>query len=163
MDIAGGVSSLADTGRITIERVADHQTRKTLEFSYDETSRNSPLQDGDIVRVFSIVPGFQDTVTLRGNIANPGRYPWKSGMRIRDLIPNPDALLTRRYWLDRAAIGNGQATEYPIAPMIRCLPAAATPNNANSPNWQPTYPTSETQKTGNQAPAELASGSSPSV
>jgi len=83
MDIAGGVSSLADTGRITIERVADHQTRKTLEFSYDETSRNSPLQDGDIVRVFSIVPGFQDTVTLRGNIANPGRYPWKSGMRIR--------------------------------------------------------------------------------
>lgn len=163
MDIAGGVSSLADTGRITIERVADHQTRKTLEFSYDETSRNSPLQDGDIVRVFSIVPSFQDTVTLRGNIANPGRYPWKSGMRIRDLIPNPDALLTRRYWLDRAAIGNGQATEYPIAPMIRCLPAAPTPNSANSPNLQGTNTTSETQKTGGQASAELAAGNPPSV
>src|SRR5690348_3342491 len=91
IEIAGGLSSLADTGRITIERLVNHQARKTLEFPYDDTSRSMPLQDGDIVRVLSIVPSFQDTVTLRGNIANPGRYPWKPGMRIRDLIPNADA------------------------------------------------------------------------
>lgn len=124
---AGGMSSLANTGRITIERLVDHQSRKTLEFPYDDASRATPLQDGDIVRVFSIVPSFQDTVTLRGNVANPGRYPWKPGMRVRNLIPNAEALLTRRYWLDRAAIGNGRATEYPIGPRslteVRCLPA----------------------------------------
>lgn len=126
---AGGLSSLADTGRITIERLVDHQSRKTLEFPYDESSRSMPLQDGDIVRVFSIVPSFQDTVTLRGNVANPGRYPWKPGMRIRDLIPNADALLTRRYWLDRAAIGNGLATEYPLGQrpnIVRCLPTTGS-------------------------------------
>src|SRR6202008_1305084 len=111
IEMAGGMSSLADAGRITIERVADHQSRTTLEFPYDDTSRAQPLQDGDIVRVLSIVPSFQDTVTLRGNVANPGRYPWKSGMRIRDLIPNAEALLTRKYWLDRAAIGEGHSTE----------------------------------------------------
>ena len=57
--------------------------------------------------MFSIVPRFEDTVTLRGNVANPGRYPWKPGMRIRDLIPDAQSLLTRRYWRNRAAIVNG--------------------------------------------------------
>jgi protein involved in polysaccharide export with SLBB domain len=123
IEIAGGFSSLADTGKITIERVVEHQARQTLEFPYGDNSHAFSLQDGDIVRVLSIVPSFQDTVTLRGNVANPGRYPWKPGMRIRDLIPSPQALLTRRYWLDRAAIGNGHATEYPIGPIVRCLPA----------------------------------------
>jgi len=66
------------------------------------------------VRVFSIVPRFEDTVTLRGNVANPGRYSWKPGMRVRDLLPNAQALLTRNYWRNRAAIVNGRATEYPV-------------------------------------------------
>jgi protein involved in polysaccharide export with SLBB domain len=135
IEIAGGMSSLADTGRITIERLVDHQSRKTLEFPYDDASRRMPLQDGDVVRVFSIVPSFQDTVTLRGNVANPGRYPWKPGMRVRDLIPNSDALLTRRYWLDRAAIGSGLATEYPIGqtrPVVRCLPTTNATNPAST-------------------------------
>ena len=140
IEIAGGLSSLADTGRITIERLVNHQTRKTLEFAYDDTSRSMPLQDADVVRVLSIVPSFQDTVTLRGNIANPGRYPWKPGMRIRDLIPNADALLTRRYWLDRAAIGNGLATEYPIGArtgIVRCLPTSTTGGTNAAGTQQP--------------------------
>jgi protein involved in polysaccharide export with SLBB domain len=142
MEIAGGMSSLADTGRITVERLADHQARKTLEFPYDEQSRALPVQDGDIVRVFSLVPSFQDTVTLRGNVANPGRYPWKQGMRIRDLIPNPEELLTRRYWLDRAAIGNGHATEYPVRPgfNVWCLPAGPPSNATSTSATQPVTP-----------------------
>jgi protein involved in polysaccharide export with SLBB domain len=137
IEVAGGMSSLADTGKITIDRLIDHQSRRTMVFPYDDSSRSMPLQDADIVRVFSIVPSFQDTVTLRGNVANPGRYPWKPGMRLRDLIPNANALLTRRYWLDRAAIGNGQATEYPLAQnrqtVVRCSPSTV-PNTSNPAN-----------------------------
>ena len=155
IEIAGGLSSLADTSKITIDRLVDHQSRKTLEFHYDEQSRAVALQDADIVRVLSIVPSFQDTVNLRGNVANPGRYPWKAGMRVGDLIPNAEALLTRRYWLDRAAIGNGRATEYPVQPQrprtFRCLPGRqpasgvnpsggapsnATPNSSATPDFQ---------------------------
>jgi protein involved in polysaccharide export with SLBB domain len=153
IEIAGGFSSLADIGKITIERVAEHQARQTLEFSYGDSSRTFPLQDGDVVRVLSIVPSFQDTVTLRGNVANPGRYPWKAGMRIRDLIPSPEALLTRRYWLDRAAIGNGHSTEYPVGPAVRCLPAAQTstqpsaPANATTSSSQSGSATAESQPT----------------
>ncbi len=131
IEIAGDLSTVADTSKITIERFADHQSRKTLEFPYDEQSRTLPLEDGDIVRVFSIVPRFQDTVTLRGNVSNPGRYPWKPGLRVRDLIPGPQALLTRRYWRDRAAIVSGRATEYPVR-------NEHPQNNRSGSNQQPT-------------------------
>jgi protein involved in polysaccharide export with SLBB domain len=116
IEVAGDLSTVADTSKVLIDRFVEHQARKTLEFPYDEQSRATLLKDGDIVRVFSIVPRFEDTVTLRGNVANPGRYPWKQGMRVRDLIPNAQALLTRRYWRNRAAIINGRATEYPVVP-----------------------------------------------
>ena len=114
IEMAGDLSTVADTNKITIDRVVDHSARKTQEFPYDEQSRAEILKDGDIVRVFSIVPRFVDTVTLRGHVANPGRYQWKPGMRIRDLIPDSQALLTRNYWRDRAAVVNGRATEYPV-------------------------------------------------
>ena len=145
IEIAGGMSSLADTSKITIDRLVDHRSRKTLELPYDEQSRAQTLQDGDIVRVFSLVPSFQDTVTLRGSVANPGRYPWKPGMRVSDLIPNAEALLTRRYWLDRAAIGNGRATEYPVQPprppTFRCLPSRQPANGVNPSGITPSNAT----------------------
>ena len=47
----------------------------------------TPLADGDLVRVFSIVPLYEKTVTLRGNMANQGRFAWHPGMRISELIP----------------------------------------------------------------------------
>lgn len=127
IEIAGDLSTVADTNKITVDRFTNHQARQTLEFPYDDQSRALPLKDGDIVRVFSIVPRFEETVTLRGNVANPGRYPWKPGMRVRDLIPNAQALLTRRYWRDRAAIVNGRATEYPV----RRQPQPANGTNRN--------------------------------
>jgi protein involved in polysaccharide export with SLBB domain len=137
IETAGDMSTVADTSKIIIDRFVDHQGRQTLEFPYDEQSRTQPLKDGDIVHVFSIVPRFENTVTLRGNVANPGRYPWKPGMRVRDLIPDAQALLTRQYWRNRAAIVNGKATEYPV----RTPPAQ---NSRNNPNQQ--------QQTNNIAP-----------
>jgi protein involved in polysaccharide export with SLBB domain len=123
IEIAGDLSTLADTNKITVDRLVDHEARKTLEFPYDDQARTLPLRDGDIIRVFSIISRFEDTVTLRGHVANPGRYPWKPDMRIRDLIPDAQALLTRRYWLDRASMVNGRATEYPLRPKtVPCIP-----------------------------------------
>jgi protein involved in polysaccharide export with SLBB domain len=114
IETAGGLSTVADASKVTVERIGDVHLRTVLEFPLDAQSRALPLKDGDIVRVFSIVPAFSNAVTLRGNVVNPGRYPWKAGMRVRDLIPNAQALLTRPYWLGRAALTNGRSTEYPI-------------------------------------------------
>ena len=151
VEIAGDLSTVADTNKITIDRFVEHHARQTLEFPYDAQSRAESLKDGDIVRVFSIVPRFVDTVTLRGNVANPGRYPWKPGMRIRDLIPDSQALLTRNYWRDRAAVVNGRATEYPIRspqptyttrPEYQQQPGGITPIPAATPQSQ--YPQANT-------------------
>ena len=154
IEIAGDLSTVADTNKITVDRFVDHQARKTLEFPYDAQSRALPLQDGDIVRVFSIVPRFEDTVTLRGNVANPGRYPWKPGMRISDLIPNAQALLTRRYWRNRAAIVNGRATEYPV----QTTPPSS---NRSTSNQQPANGTALTGTATPGAPDSAQNPNSP--
>lgn len=114
IEVAGGLSTVADSNKVIVERISDTKVRSVLEFPLDEQARALPLRDGDIVRVLSIVPRFHDAVTLRGNVVNPGRYPWKAGMRVRDLIPNAQALITRSYWMDRAAITDARSTEYPV-------------------------------------------------
>src|SRR5246127_587026 len=138
IEVAGDLSTVADTSKVMIDRFVDHEARKTLEFPYDDQSRALLLKDGDIVRVFSIIPRFEDTVTLRGNVANPGRYPWKPGMRVRDLIPNAQALLTRRYWRNRAAIINGRGTEYPVVPNRSSPGSNQQPGQGTSPGRNPT-------------------------
>ena len=47
----------------------------------------------------------EKTVILRGNTANPGRFAWHPGMRVSDLIPDKDSLITRNYWWKRAQLG----------------------------------------------------------
>ena len=56
------------------------------------------MKDGDLVNVTPLSPKFENAVTLRGNVASPGRYPWHQGMRISDLIPSREFLVTRDYW-----------------------------------------------------------------
>jgi polysaccharide export outer membrane protein len=96
--MAGGLTSLATMESGELERIDNSGQRNVIEIHFDAAGLKVPLADGDILRVLSIVPRFDNAVTLRGNVANPGRYPWHAGMRITDLIPNKDALLTRNYW-----------------------------------------------------------------
>ncbi len=110
LETGGGLSTMADSSRILLERIAEHRTRTVREVTAAE--RSLPLQDGDVVRVASIVPSHEHVVTLRGNVANPGRYPWKPGLRISDLIPDRRSLLTRNYWLAESRLVDGRATEY---------------------------------------------------
>jgi polysaccharide export outer membrane protein len=132
IEIAGGLSTVADSSKITVERFGEDKMRSVLEFPLDEQSRVLPLNDGDIVRVFSVVPRFANAVTLRGNVVNPGRYPWKPGMRVRDLIPNAQALLTRPYWLGRAGMTDGRSTEYPVLPMPPTQKDTSTPGSSET-------------------------------
>lgn len=102
---AGGPSTTASDSRISIERIDAHQARSAMDVAFDTQGLATTLRQGDILRVFSIVPMYQKTVTLRGYVANPGRFAWHSGMRISDLIPDRAALLSRDYWWHRAQLG----------------------------------------------------------
>ncbi len=102
---AGGASVIAAQARISIERIDDHRDRSTMEVAWDQTGLATVLTSGDLIRVFSIVPMYQKTVTLRGNTANQGRFAWHAGMRLSDLIPDKESLVTRNYWWKRAQLG----------------------------------------------------------
>ena len=98
---AGGLATTAQGQKVTLERIEDRKVRKVEEFPLDYGGLARGVRDGDLLTVYSLVPRFDDTVTLRGNVAQPGRFPWREGMRVRDLIPNKEALLSREYWLRR--------------------------------------------------------------
>jgi protein involved in polysaccharide export with SLBB domain len=98
LSMAGGLTSLARLGSGELERIDSSGGRHVIEVHFDEAGLKMPLADGDILRVLAIVPRFDNAVTLRGNVANPGRYAWRAGMRVTDLIPNKESLLTRSYW-----------------------------------------------------------------
>lgn len=104
LDMAGGVTSVAATASVRLERVYEHSMLSVRDVNMAQMS-GVPLQNGDIVSVTSIIDRFRDAVTLRGNVANPGRYVWRPGMRISDLIPNKEALITRGYWRKRNELG----------------------------------------------------------
>jgi protein involved in polysaccharide export with SLBB domain len=96
--LAGGMTSLASIERAVIERVENHSSRTVTEFSLDTQGQARQLNDGDILRVFPLSPKFANAVTLRGNVAVPGLYSWREGMRVSDLIPSRSMLITRDYW-----------------------------------------------------------------
>ena len=95
---AGGMTSLADSEKAVLERIENHRSRTMKEFALDAEGQQQSLRDGDLLRVFPLSPKISNAVTLRGNVADPGLYPWKGGMRVSDLIPNRDSLITRNYW-----------------------------------------------------------------
>ena len=98
IEMAGGLASTADGQKAVVERIEKHNTRVVEEFPLDDRGSGRDLKDGDLVRIYALSPRFENSVTLRGNVARPGRKEWHSGMRLRDLIPNQDALITRNYW-----------------------------------------------------------------
>lgn len=95
---AGGLTSLAGAERVLLERIENHSSRRVEEFPLDGSGFARLLQDGDLLRIFPLSPRFENAVTLRGNVAQPGRYVWKEGMRVSDLIPSRDFLITRDFW-----------------------------------------------------------------
>jgi protein involved in polysaccharide export with SLBB domain len=98
LESAGGLTSLAAAQRVQVERIENRSIRRIEEFALDELGLDRPLKDGDLLRTFQLSPKFENAITLRGNVATPGRYVWREGMRISDLIPSRDSLITREYW-----------------------------------------------------------------
>lgn len=101
LDDAGGLSSVASGKRAIVERVDQHAALQSNDIELNAEGLAKRLQDGDIIRLLPLVPRFENTVTLRGNVADPVRLPWHEGMRISDALPDKEALLTRNYWAER--------------------------------------------------------------
>lgn len=97
---AGGTPVLTNPNKVLVERIEPARSpaaRYVEEFRLDEDGLQRSLRDGDVVTLLPISPQFANAVTLKGAVAQPLRYAHKPGMRIRDLIPNKDALVTPEF------------------------------------------------------------------
>ena len=103
--LAGGRTNVAVGSRIRLDRVFEGATRSIVDVNLAQ-GQNPPVADGDILTVSSIQDQYKGAVTLRGNVAAPGRYVWRPGLRIMDVVPTAAQLITRDYYLRRNAEGN---------------------------------------------------------
>lgn len=101
LQLGGGLSTLTTPQKALLERVAPQQNlpRQVQEIVLNAQGLQQTLQDGDVLTLFGISPQFANAVTLRGNVAAPLRYSFNSGMRISDLIPEPQALIQSDYFV----------------------------------------------------------------
>ena len=98
--MAGGVSVAAALGEVKVERIEAHERRVVLDTKLGPTtaqasqmtvSQVAALQpfavlDGDRVTIAPILPYSDSAVYLQGHVYRPGRYAFKEGMKITDLI-----------------------------------------------------------------------------
>jgi protein involved in polysaccharide export with SLBB domain len=105
LKFAGGLASTASLLRASLERLDEHTNRTVLDVPLQGAGLATPLQQADLIRVLPISAQFQNTVTLRGNVAEPGRFSWHPGMRLSDIIPDSQSLIVRDYWERRNRLG----------------------------------------------------------
>lgn len=100
LGLSGGLPALTSTRKALLERIAPEKNppRQVQDITLDAEGLRQPLRDGDVLTLLGISPAFGNAVTLQGTVAAPLRYGWFEGMRILDLIPERDALITADYY-----------------------------------------------------------------
>jgi protein involved in polysaccharide export with SLBB domain len=102
--MAGGVGAFGYAQRIQVERVENHARRVMLDLNFNQASPPVfGVADGDLVKVFSVLPEQKNVVKLEGNVNRPGSYEWRSGMRVADLVRQGQGVRDRTY-LDYALL-----------------------------------------------------------
>lgn len=97
IEMAGGLTCVAFTGRVQMQRIEDHHLRATFDGDLIDVEKvpekNLLLQDGDVARI-SAVADIAKTVRISGAVIYPGEYGVKPGVtRVRDVIALAGGLL----------------------------------------------------------------------
>ena len=99
--LGGGVPALASAQKALVERIDPLQPRaprQVQELVLNASGLAQSLADGDVLTLLPISPAFANAVTLQGTVALPLRHAWRTGMRVQDLIPDREALITPDYY-----------------------------------------------------------------
>jgi polysaccharide biosynthesis/export protein len=92
LELAGGILPAAALQHVEVQRLEAHETRTmlSLNLSPDSTASSQlaafKVQDGDEIHIFPIAPYNEDTVYLQGHVLRPGRYSFRKGMKLKDII-----------------------------------------------------------------------------
>ena len=101
LELAGGILPTAALRHIEVQRVEAHEKRTmlTLDLTGDNAQTiNQQLQsfqvrDGDQIHIFPIAAYNEDSIYLQGHVLRPGRYSFKPGMKLTDLVSSYNDML----------------------------------------------------------------------
>ena len=119
LDLAGGVPVTGELGKIRVERIQAHQHKEMLSVdipkggdikAIEAAIRKFPIQDGDRITITPILPRSDQTIYLQGHVFRPGKYPYRDGLRVTDVIGSFDDLLPEP--ADRAEIVRLRPPDY---------------------------------------------------
>jgi protein involved in polysaccharide export with SLBB domain len=97
--LAGGILPAAALKHVEVQRLEAHEKRTmlSLDLSPDATATSEitsfRVQDGDVIHIFPIAPYSQGTIYLEGHVLRPGRYSYKDGIKLTDLIASYQDIL----------------------------------------------------------------------
>lgn len=96
LSLAGGLPVTADPRRATLDRIqpGSDQPRTVQDISMLGAGGQTPIKNGDVLTVMSVVPELSNAVSLRGAVSQPGRLAWRQGMRVSDVISRKSLLMT---------------------------------------------------------------------
>ncbi len=100
LDLAGGVTFAGWLQRVQVERVENHRRRIVVDFNLADAAGgpdrqqalDTMVRDGDVVKVFPVAVRERDVVYLEGHVERPGKYEWKPGMRLGDVVSSYDVI-----------------------------------------------------------------------
>ena len=102
LELAGGVLPAAALQHVEVERLVAHQKRTMFSLDLSATDgldvataklNEFEVQDGDRIHIFPIAPYNDQAIYLQGHVLRPGRYSYKEGMKLSDLISSYADLL----------------------------------------------------------------------
>jgi polysaccharide export outer membrane protein len=99
LELAGGILPAAALRHVEVQRLEAHEKRTmlSLDLSVDNSAPSQlvsfQIQDGDEIHIFPIAPYNQDTIYLQGHVLRPGRYSYREGMKLTDLLASYEEVL----------------------------------------------------------------------
>jgi len=93
LDLAGGVLPSASLKQIIVERIEAHQRRTMFSLQLPDNAEGVKqkladfrVQGEDDVVISQILPYNEQAVYLEGHVFRPGKYPYRDGMTLNDLL-----------------------------------------------------------------------------
>ncbi len=131
--LAGGLTAEAFGRGARIERIDANKDRTVLAVNLtSDDAKSIAVQTGDTLLIPEVLPEIDNAVMLSGHVHRPGGRPWRSGMRLTDLIATTDELksgVDTHYLLIRREIERGQPLQVLSANLAAALSNPIGPEN----------------------------------
>ncbi|MBI5919330.1 MAG: SLBB domain-containing protein [Nitrosomonadales bacterium] len=97
LKLAGGLMPKAYVDKGLIERIDSHGETQVINIGLNAAGLNTPVRNGDVIKVFAGSEFESNQVLLIGNLKRPGKRAYEAGMHVSSLVSSMDDLLPETF------------------------------------------------------------------